>query len=108
MSGIIFLKSNLDISIPFYKKIGMDVWLDQGGCMIMKHGNMLLGFCMGEPEICGVITFFYETMNEVDSMYAELSDISDGKPRINEQYKIYHFYAKDPEGRIIEFQHFLK
>ena len=27
---------------------------------------------------------------------------------LNEKYEIYHFFAKDPEGRAVEFQKFLQ
>lgn len=40
-------------------------------------------------------------------MHGKLEDIADGKPRHNERYQIYQFFAKDPEGRNLEFQAFL-
>ena len=61
MSGIIFLRSKqLDVITSFYqKKIGMNVWLEQGGCQILQDGNLLLGFCAGEEaETCGVVTYY--------------------------------------------------
>jgi hypothetical protein len=32
---------------------------------------------------------------------------ADGPPRVNDRYQIYQFFAKDPEGRQLEFQAFL-
>jgi len=110
MSGLVFLKTrSLEIITDFYMKtIGMTLWLDQGGCRIFKHGNMLLGFCQKEvTDVSGVITFFFESISEVDNYYNLLSENADGKPRNNADYQIYHFYSHDPEGRVIEFQTFL-
>ncbi|MFW5785640.1 MAG: hypothetical protein ACOCYC_00230 [bacterium] len=144
MAGIIFFKTeHLEEITTFYRtRIGMGLWLDQGGCRILRHGNMLLGFCAlsqesagtgGEPgsgdaagaggaggvgaeaaglnrngcaDTTGVITFFFPRTDEVDSAYRELADVAVSEPKHNKRYRIYHFYAKDPEGRDIEFQCF--
>jgi nitroreductase len=86
----------------------MNLWLDQGDCAVMQHGNLLLGFCErpGEP-LEGIITIFYETREEVDAAYQALQDLAEGPPKENEAYHIYHFFARDPEGRQLEFQAFL-
>ncbi|MGM0511052.1 MAG: VOC family protein, partial [Thermoplasmatota archaeon] len=72
MSGIHF-KTTEDLSLvkSFYiDEIGMEMWVDQGGCIILKHGNLLQGFCQGdEKETEGVITFFYREKEKVDEMY---------------------------------------
>ncbi|MHA2069337.1 MAG: VOC family protein [Candidatus Thorarchaeota archaeon] len=110
MAGIIFFRTkNLDETIQFYaERLGMIVWLEQKGCTILNHGNLLLGFCQKDVfETEGVITFFYETGNDVDKMYSELQDIATTTPVENDAYQIYQFYAKDPEGRTLEFQSFL-
>lgn len=109
MSGIVFLKSaNIESIKQFYmKKIGMDMWLDQGGCAILKHGNMILGFCDRDTtDTQGVITFFYATRAEVDAMYDKFAETAEGEPKFNETYNIYNFFTRDPEGRLIEFQKF--
>jgi hypothetical protein len=36
-----------------------------------------------------------------------MCDIAYDPPKINEKYEIYHFFASDPENRVIEFQSFL-
>ncbi len=110
MAGIIFLKTgDLKAVEEFYcKGLDMELWIDQGTCKILKHDNLLLGFCKGEePEREGVITFFYENKEKVDEMYGRLKDIAEAPPVENERYNIYHFYARDLEGRAIEFQTFL-
>ncbi len=110
MAGIIFLRTeNLDETIQFYtERLGMIVWLEQKGCTILNHGNLLLGFC--QKDVCeteGVLTFFSETKEDVDRMYCELQDIATTSPEKNDIYNIYQFYATDPEGRTLEFQSFL-
>jgi hypothetical protein len=110
MSGILFLETQeLDQIRKFYQaKIGMTLWLDQGDCIILKHGNLLVGFCRGEQmPFGGLITFFYETKEEVDEIYQTLNQNADGPPQVNEKFGIYQFYAQDPEKRRLEFQCFL-
>lgn len=93
----------------FYtERVGMAVWLEQPGIAILRHGNLLIGFhCQPEADLDGLITFFYETRDEVDEMHARLHGIATGEPKENPKYGIYHFFALDPEGRKIEFQQFL-
>ena len=108
--GIIFYKTaELEKISDFYlDSVGCTLWLDQGGCRIFQHGNMLIGFCGGEEvEKEGVITFFYPEKERVDAAYKKFKDIADDPPRENPKYRIYHFYTEDPEGRVVEFQAFL-
>ena len=110
MAGLVFFgTANLDATVGFYtKRLGMKVWLEQEGCTLLEHGNFLLGFCKRkEPQVEGVITLFYEKKESVDEMYSQLKDISTSSPITNKRYNIYQFYAKDPEGRTLEFQTFL-
>ena len=110
MSGIVFYKTkNLDKLESFYtEKIGMDLWLNQDSCLIFKKGNILLGFCESdEVDKSSVITFFFDSKAEVDEAYKELGSSSDSEPVENNDYMIYHFYSRDPEGRRLEFQTFL-
>lgn len=73
---------------------------------------MILGFYQPEesdstPDIQGMYTFVYPSRREVDNIHEILKEIADGPPRDNDQYKIYQFFAEDPEGRALEFQAFL-
>lgn len=109
MSGIVFFKTRkLDLIKSFYiQKIGCTIWMDQDDCIILQHNNLLLGFCQRESiDIQGMITFFYDDKTQVDKMYEKFKAISDEPPRDNPKYPIYHFFCKDPEGRILEFQFF--
>jgi predicted lactoylglutathione lyase len=108
--GIVFFSTQHlnEVSDFYITKIKCDLWLDQGACQILKHGNQLLGFCKSEEKIDtnGIITFFYPEKEQVDSMYKKFKNIAVSEPRMNEKFNIYQFFAKDPEGRTLEFQYF--
>lgn len=111
MAGIIFFKTqHIDLLKEFYStRIGMEIWLEQADCVILKHGNLLVGFCQrDQTDTCGVITFYYETQDEVDAMYGRFKECSLQPPRKNDTYRIYHCFIRDPEGRTVEFQKFLE
>ncbi len=110
MAGIVFLKTRrYEEVLRFYcERVGMTVWLKQADCTILKHGNLLLGFCERDTaDTRGMVTFFYPLPADVDRMYRELSDLATSEPKLNDTYRIYHFFAQDPEGRAVEFQAFL-
>jgi hypothetical protein len=109
-SGIVFFSTTkLEEVKGFYiERVGCELWLDQGSCAILRYGNLLVGFCQSqEADLDTLITFFYERKEDVDALYEELKPSSISAPKENRKYRIYHFYARDPEGRSIEFQSFL-
>lgn len=112
MAGIVFF-STKDVKkvTDFYLKKGIaEMWLEQADCKIIrqKGSNFLLGFCEREKfENEGCLTFFYPTKEEVDYYYELFKEEAISEPKVNEKYEIYNFFAKDPEGRTIEFQAFL-
>ncbi len=111
MAGIVFLKTNdLKKMKEFYTDvIGATIWIDQQDCVIFKHDNFLFGLCKREGDVGAgwLMTFFYQTIAEVDVMYDKVKAQAVSKPSKNDKYQIYQFYAKDPEGRDLEFQAFL-
>lgn len=110
MSGLTFHRTTkYKEVVSFYRdKINMNVWLEQGGCTILQKGNFLMGFCdRAEADTDGMVTFFFETKEEIDEYYSQFKEIAQCEPKITPEYKIYHFFAKDPEGRTVEFQTFL-
>jgi catechol 2,3-dioxygenase-like lactoylglutathione lyase family enzyme len=110
MAGIVFLKTeNLERIGRFYTgRIGMHVWLEQPEITILRHENLLVGFQQhSTSDITGLLTFFYPEKSGVDEMYETLRAVALEPPRRNERYHIYHFFARDPDGRLIEFQQFL-
>jgi hypothetical protein len=107
--GIIFYQTKgLENLHQFYTGIiGATLWLDQGGCRIYKFGNMLFGFCQREnTQTEALLTFVYPDRKGVDKVYEKLSKLAEAMPIDNPDYRIYHFYAKDPDSRLIEFQFF--
>ena len=110
MSGLIFFRTRMyDEVVDYYQNtIGMKKWLEQGGCTILQKGNLLLGFCdRDEADTSGMITFFFENTSSVDDYYSLFKTSAIDKPKENPDYRIYHFFTKDPEGRMVEFQTFL-
>lgn len=110
MAGIVFLKTtNIKRITEYYTTIiGATIWLDQKDCVILKHDNFLFGFCeRGEINTGWLLTFFFKTKTEVDEIYEKIKNFSTTKPVQNSRYQIYQFFAKDPEGRNLEFQSFL-
>ncbi len=110
MAGIVFYKTTeLAKIVEFYqKKLGFKVWLDQGSCIILAEGDFKIGFCEKAVNLFnGIITLYYPSKEEVDHKYEELKDIAETEPMLNEKFDIYQFFAKDPEGRGLEFQTFL-
>lgn len=110
MAGIVFFQTQqIDELERFYTDLlGMKVWLRQEDCIILKHGNLLLGFCTRSGiDRSGLITFVYKTKEDVDAIYDRLKDIARAAPETNEKYHIYQFFAHDPEHRALEFQYFL-
>ena len=110
MAGIVFFQTQqIDELERFYTNpLGMKIWLRQEDCIILKHDNLLLGFCTrAEIDRSGLITFVYKAKREVDTIYDRLRDVARAAPETNEKYHIYRFFAHDPEHRLLEFQYFL-
>lgn len=109
ISGIVFFKTQkLEELKDFYiNQVGASMWMDQGDCAILRYGDFLFGFCRRDKaDLDALITFFYEKKEDVDRAYAKFKDIAVSPPRMNPKYPIYNFFARDPEGRSIEFQYF--
>jgi hypothetical protein len=49
----------------------------------------------------------YDDRAGVVEMYALVGDAARGEPVENDTYRIYQFFADDPDGRAVEFQTFL-
>ena len=108
-TGVVFLKTlELEEITEFYtQRIGVELWMDQEDCRIFRHGQFLFGFCKREEsETCGILTFVYPDREGVDRMHDVFREEALDAPRDNPRYPIYNFFARDPEGRMIEFQVF--
>jgi len=108
-TGIVFLKTTqIDVLERFYvDEVGCELWMDQHDCRIFRHGTFLFGFCeRDEPETQGVLTFVVPGRTAVDEAHRHFAESALGPPSENPRYPIYNFFARDPEGRLIEFQVF--
>jgi catechol 2,3-dioxygenase-like lactoylglutathione lyase family enzyme len=104
---------DLTATSNFYKNIlGLTLYKDQGVCLIFNiNSKSKIGFCEHMQIIhtkkSPILTF---VTNDVDEYYNRLIGkgivISD-RPRLNEKFKIYHFFFEDPNGYTIEIQKFL-
>ncbi len=111
MSGIVFYDtSNLAHMRGFYcGKLNLDLLLEQADCLVLQQGNLALGFCEREDvETSGIICFVCSSPEQVDEMYHKLAAEAEDRPQKNERYGLYHFFARDPEGRRLEFQYFMQ
>lgn len=112
MAGIVFVKTTiLEKIVKFYtEEIGCTKWLSQPNIEILRHENLLIGFHQQvKSDQTGLLTFFFDTKPEVNAMFVKMQErgLAFAKPKFNDTYKIYNFFAKDIEGRNIEFQTFL-
>jgi hypothetical protein len=132
--GLIFIKTrDRRKLVDFYTgRCEMQIWLEQPNITILSHGNFLLGLhqtnnnknndktnnnddidCDEQDNTTGIgtdgitYTFVYPSVSSVNAMYRKLSDIAVSSPINNEVYRIHQFFARDPEGRRLEFQAFL-
>lgn len=112
-SIVFFPVADLEAASRFYADIlGLPLELDQGGIRIYRAaGGGYLGICRNDnPPLADdrlILTF---VTAEVDDWYERLvaAGVStDGPPRENPRYRIYHFFARDPDGYRIEVQRFL-
>lgn len=103
---------DLERTHHFYHDIlGFELYKDQGACRIYKVNQSYIGFCSHLQLVfkhkSPLITL---VCDDVDVIYQKLvkMDSSISPPIVNEQFKIYHFFSKDPNGYTIEVQKFLK
>jgi extradiol dioxygenase family protein len=98
----------------FYEDLlHLSLYKDQGKCLIYDtHGFGKIGFCTHFPaqelnQSC--ITFVYETRHEVDLMFTLLSknQFKPEQPSYNKEFKVYHFFTRDPNHLQLEFQAFI-
>ncbi|HMQ69839.1 MAG TPA: VOC family protein [Ignavibacteria bacterium] len=110
---IFFSVKDLQITSSFYENnFDFKLVLDQGQCRIYKTtADYYIGFCEKENVTVNenvVITF---VTDEVDKVFKKLKekvpDIEIVKePALNERFKIYNGFVKDPDGYLIEIQRF--
>lgn len=95
----------------FYEQvIGLPLVLDQGGCRIYRvAGDSYVGFCEREGSRPTDGALFTLVTDEVDAWAAHLKahGVEFAKePQHSAEYRIYHFFARDPNGYLLEVQRF--
>jgi len=110
---IIFLGTDdLEATHNFYSDVlGLPLYKDQGACRIYDiPGGGRLGFCTHIPvtkaEKSPIITLLTEDVDAVHTSIQQTGQNLD-PPRINPRFKVYHFFATDPNGYWVEIQRFL-
>ncbi len=109
-TGIVFFRSQMvnELEDFYTETLGCRVWQRQDGVVILRFGSLLFGLHQSEPvDRDALLSFTLETRESVDRAYRALGALADGGPKLSEKYGIYHFFARDPEGRKIEFQTFI-
>ncbi|WP_322816314.1 VOC family protein [Chloroflexus sp.] len=92
--------------------LGLPLVLDQGGIHIYRVARgSYLGLCQcAEPVIADDRLILTIVSSDVDTIYERLvaaGIATDGPPRENPRYRIYHFFARDLDGYRLEVQRFL-
>ncbi len=110
-SHITFLRvRDLAVSHAFYADgLGLSLVLDQGGCRIYRlTASAFLGVCeRPEPVESGVmVTIVTKEVAAWHARFVEAGAAIDGPPRDNPDYRIFHFFATDPDGHTLEVQRF--
>ncbi len=96
----------------FYERVlGLRLALEQTDCVIYQvAGTGYVGFCQRaetpQPAERVILTL---VSSDVEAWYAHLQahGVEIPKPpTLNERYQIYHLFARDPNGYLIEIQRF--
>ena len=104
---------DLERSARFYAEVlGLELVLDQGACRIFRvAGEGFLGVCTNPARtvVPEGFTLTFVTP-EVDAWHDRLAAHGatiQAPPAENARFRIYNFFARDPDGYLIEFQRFL-
>jgi catechol 2,3-dioxygenase-like lactoylglutathione lyase family enzyme len=111
-SAITFLKTrDLEVTTAFYQDVlGLRLALDQGACRIFQlRPGAYLGFCQtdaptGSPEV--IVTLVVDDVDGACDQMEVSGAVIEVRPRYNERFKIYQFFARDPNGYLLEVQRF--
>lgn len=114
MSAITFLPTpDLAETHRFYTEVlGLEMVLDQGACRVYRaSGEAYWGFCthldpMPQPERV-ILTLVVDDVPGFHAKIVERGGAPDGPPRVNERFRIEHFFLVDPAGYRVEVQRFL-
>ena len=103
--------ADLDNSERFYQDgLGLPMVLDQGSCRIYRlTSTSFLGTCTHRENVSPDGIILTLVTDDVDRWYDHLVEVGidvESPPSLNEQFQIYHLFLKDPDGHLVEIQHF--
>ena len=103
---------DLDEAHRFYHDVvGLELALDQGPCRIYRVASgAYLGVCTHDEHAPTDGVILTLITDDVDATWARFDGQgvdTDGPPRTNDRFGIYHFFARDPAGWRIEVQRFV-
>lgn len=103
---------DLDAAHAFYHDVvGLELALDQGPCRIYRVATgAWLGVCTHDDHAPNDGVIVTLVTDDVDGVWQRLVDRgveTDGAPRMNERFGIYHFFTRDPAGWRVEVQRFV-
>lgn len=108
-----FYTEDLESTANFYEEVmGLKLALDQGVCRIyLTAPGAFLGFCQRiEVQSDHLNVIFTLVTRDVDGWFEYLQQkgvVIEKEPVFNPRFNIYHFFLRDPNGYLIEVQHFL-
>jgi catechol 2,3-dioxygenase-like lactoylglutathione lyase family enzyme len=106
--------NDLDTTSAFYgEKLGLKKAYDQGRCRLFRWSQTsFIGICQVRPgrhvEPRGVVLTFVTP--DVDAWHHHIiarGVTPEAPPECREQFNVYGFFVKDPNGYLLEFQTFL-
>jgi len=105
---------DLKQTLNFYQNIlGLSLYKDQKTCLIFNiNKQSKIGFCnhisVIHDDKSPIITLVTDKVDEVYNRLVDKGLIIAEEPKLNQKFKIYHFFLKDPNGYTIEIQRFLE
>jgi catechol 2,3-dioxygenase-like lactoylglutathione lyase family enzyme len=102
---------DLDATHRFYHEVlELPLVIEQSGCRVYRTvGSAYLGFCRREEVNVAKHVIATFVTDDVDGWHRRLVEHgveTDGPPRHNPTYALYHFFARDPDGWAVEVQRF--
>lgn len=107
-----FYTNDLPRTAAFYEQvIGLPLALDQGLCRIYRvTDTAFVGFCTREGRAVNTDDVIFTLVTaEVDAWHTHLTAHGvpvEKPPTLNETYNVYHLFARDPNGYLLEIQQF--
>lgn len=106
--------NDLEACAGFYTDVlGLALAIDQGDCRIFRvAAEAFVGLCLCRPDHSvsrdgATLTF---VTPDVDGWHRHLKEHGIeilAPPSASREFQIYRFFARDPEGHLLEFQRFL-